>query len=364
MWASGMSPYAPERATLFAQYGLLHVYEVPAPFFYPPHSVFLLAPLGFLPPGGASMVFSFVNFIVLVASSMLAADIIRSAGAPGSRLSWASAHAIFLVAGWTATSIIFFHNIVTLIVYCGLLAMLRGAQTRRGTLVALGAFFALLSPQMSAAAAIALMMRRRSRSAMIAGFVLIGATSLIGLAPGGIFRSLEAMLANLSTYSSYPVNSNAYQSGVGFIMAALFGLSPGSGAALAGCVATLTLFALFGDRQGENEEARSVEFGAVAIVVGLFFLPSLSHYYVAAIPAVTLLVLTKGGWRWFAAPGALMLMLSLDLLSAPDGVPWLSGRETAAATDSIGVALLFAASLWRWTAGRPSAPRNRPAAIS
>lgn len=352
MWASGASPYAPERAALFAEYGLTHVYAAPAPFFYPPHAVVMLAPLGFLPPGVASAVFSLVNVGVLAAASVLAADTIRTAGAPGSRLSWASLHAIVLIAGWNATSIIFFHNIVTLIVYFGLLAMLHGAQTGRGALIAGGAFLALLSPQMSVAAALALLMRQQTRGAMIAGFALIGAASVVGLAPGGVFQSTAAMLQNLAAYSSFAANTHGAQSGVGFFLNAWFALSPGSAALLAACLVTLLALAAFGDRPGESDASRSLEFGIVAIVAGLFFLPSLSQYYVAAFPAAILLVLTKGGWRWPAAAGALILMRSLDLLNAPDGVPWLSGRETAAATDSFGVAILFAASAWFWASGR------------
>ncbi|MFN3958492.1 MAG: glycosyltransferase 87 family protein [Parvularculaceae bacterium] len=352
MWASGQSPYAAERAALFAQYGLPHVYAAPAPFFYPPHAVLALAPLGALSPGAASLLFSIINVCALIASSVLAADLVRSAGAPGSRLSWASLHAILLVAGWNATSIIFFHNILTLIVYLGLLAMLRGAQTGRAAYVVAGGFLALLSPQMSAAAALALLMRPRTRAPMLASFGLITVISVIGLQPGGILPSLKAMLSNLAAYSDFPANTHAAQSGVGFFLFGAFGLSPGTGALIAACTLALALFAALSDRAGETEAGRSVEFAILAIVTGLFFLPSLSQYYIAATPALFLLIRNKSGWRLVGFIGALMLMRSLDLLNGPAGIAWISGRETAAATDSIGVALLFAACVGSWASGR------------
>ena len=358
MWASGDSPYDPSRAKLFAEHGLAHAYAEPAPFFYPPHSIALFAPLGSLQPGAASIAFSLFNALAFAAASVLGADIVRSAGARGSRLAWTSIHAIVLAGGWTATAVIFFHNIATLAVYAGLLAMLRGVQTGRGAYIVAGGFFALISPQIAVPAILALLLVRSARRAAVLAICAVALGSVAGLAPGGLWSSLSLFLANIGDYATYPANSHARQSGAGFLALALTGVSLHSAGLLVACAASLAALAAMQTRAGESETGRALEFAILSIVAGQFFLPSLSHYYVVTTPALLFLARSEGAWRMLAAAGALLLMRSLDILGASQAVFGLDPERTPAASDSVGILLLFAASVGAWMRGR--APFSGP----
>lgn len=356
MWASGESPYAGARADLFVSHGLPYVYERPAPFFYPPHSILIFGPLGLLPPGAASVVFALASAAAFAAASLLAADLMRGAGVRASRLSLASLHAIVLAVGWNAIAIIFFHNIATIIVYLALLALLRGVQRGNAVLTAGGSLVALTAPQISIGAVLSLMLQRRTRGAFALAIAFVAVGSIVGLAPGGVIASLTSFFENLAAYSAYPANSHFDQSGAGYFAAALFGVSLSSGVLVAACAATLAAMNFFSDRPNESAADRALEFTIFAVVAGLFFLPSLRHYYIAVTPALYVVAAQKGGWRVLAIPAAFLLMRSLDLSVARDAMDlWPQGG--AALLDSIGIALLFAAVLWRWISGRRLAVR-------
>ncbi|MFN0023915.1 MAG: glycosyltransferase 87 family protein [Parvularculaceae bacterium] len=356
MWASGGSPYSLSRAALFADHGLPHVYAAPAPFFYPPHAIVLFGPFGFLSPGAASIAFALLSAAALAAASVLAADILRAAGATGSRLALASGHAIILIAGWNATAVIFFHNIATIDVYLALLAVLRGVQTRNGALIAAGSFFALMAPQISIGLVFALLLLRRARGAIVTGLAAVAVFSLAGLAPGGVSASLATFLDNLAAYSTYPANTPLTQSGAGFFAAAIFDQRFGTGILLACCAAAVAVFNLFGLRPGEREADRSIEFLILAIVAGMFFLPSLNHYYVVLTPALFVIVFKRGRWRMLAVPAALALMRSLDIVLAHQTIAPLHRGNYSGLLDSISILMLFLAFAWHWTSGRPLPP--------
>jgi hypothetical protein len=95
-----------------------------------------------------------------------------------------------------------------------------------------------------------------------------------------------------------------------------------------------------------------LEFVCLAIITGLFFLPSLNHYYIAATPAAVLLAAKRGGLRYFAVAAALLLMHSLNILDSLESFSFFQGRKCAAAFDSIGISLLFACFTVAWTSGR------------
>lgn len=355
-WALLTSPYADDRAMLFAQYGLPHLYDEPPPFFYPPHSVVLFGPLGALPPGTASIAMMALSLAALALSSVLAADLWRGAGLGGSRLAIASAHAVIVIACWNAGAVILFHNIATLIVYAALMAILRGAQISNQTLIATGVFTALISPQMSIAAVIALMMLPKARPGAALGLLAVALLSLIGLAPGGVIASLGGFLGNIAAYTHYPANSHFAQSGIGFFIANGLGVSLHSGVLLAACAVALISMRYFWTLSETRSAKDPVAFLCLAIAAGLFFLPSLNHYYIAVTPAVVLLALRPGLARWFALAAALLLMRSWDFRAAIEQFTALEGASINAAIDSIGISLLACAAAASWRPRERQAP--------
>lgn len=352
MWASLRCPYEDGRAAIFLQYGLPYLFDAPAPFFYPPHSIVIFGPLGFLSPGAASLAFSLLSVAALLTSSVLFADMMRMSGVFGSRLSLASAHAILLMAGWNAGPVIFFHNISTLIIYLAIILVVRGVQIQSKGFVAAGLFFALISPQMSVGIVISTLILRQTRHAAAMALAAVAIFSLSGLAPGGVISSFGKFLSNISAYSSYAANSPLHQSGAAFLVAVATGVSLGAGIMVAACAGVLFYLSLYSGRNGESDIERSIEFLLLSIVTGLFLLPSLNHYYIAVIPAIAFQLSRRSAAGPLVLLSALMLMRSLDIRDVLEFLSGYHGSSGTAATDSIAILLLFSTSVWAWVEGR------------
>lgn len=340
-WAMGRTPYSAEHSALFDQFGLIHTHAVAPPFFYPPHSILLFGPLGFMSPAAACFVFALVNLGALVVSSVLAADILRDVGVKASRLFIASLHAIAIVALWNAGVVIFAHNVATLIVYLAILLALRGAQTGAQAPIAAGVFFALISPQISAPFVLALLMLRETRAGAAVGGVAVGAFTLLGLAPGGFFDSTQGFFANLAVYSGYPENAHSNQSGLGFFVEKLFGFSLSTPTLLLLSAATLLAVR---SRLKPGDARAPFEFAGFALVVGLFFIPSLNHYYIVVTTMAAAYVARARLCSLFAVAALVIHMRAWDILAALDGLSWFHGRRNAATIDSIAVTLMLAAA--------------------
>ncbi len=347
LWAAGkawtlwQSPYGLGHAALFETYGLIHTHEAPPPFFYPPHSIALFAPLGLLAPGPASLVFALANVGALAGSSVLAADVLRHDGLKISRLALSSLHAIAIVVFWNAGCVIFAHNIATLFVYIGVLLVLRGAQTNSRAPIAAGVFLALISPQVSAIFAFSLLLLKQTRTAALAGGAAVAAFSLAGLAPGGVAQSLGAFFDNLSVYASYPENAHSNQSGAGFFIEKITGLSL-SAPLLLVCAAAAALWVR--SRLREAAPRAPFEFAAFALILGLFFLPSLNHYYVVLTPIAAGYVLKSKRMSLVAFAALAIHMRAWDLIAAFNFHVWFQDRNNSATFDSFAITLMLIAA--------------------
>ena len=376
LWAAGkawtlwQSPYGPGHAAIFEAYGLIHTHDVPPPFFYPPHSIALFAPLGLFPPAAASFIFAVLNVAALGVSSVLAANLLRHGGLQVSRLALASLHAIAIVVFWNAGCVIFAHNIATLFIYIGVLLALRGVQTKRSAPVAAGVFLALISPQIAAAFAFSLLLLKQTRPAAIAGGAMVAAFSLIGLAPGGVVASLGAFLENLSVYASYPENAHSNQSGVGFFIEKLTGLSLSAPLLLA-CAAGAVAFVR--SRLLESEARAPFEFAAFSLILGLFFMPSLNHYYVVLTPVAAGYVLKSARMSLVAFAALAIHMRAWDLIAAFNFHVWFQDRNNSATFDSLAILMMLTAAaalspslgiaaFWRRNSASGARPKPFPVA--
>lgn len=358
LWASLETPYGELNEAVFAEYGLAHRFVAAAPFFYPPHSVVLFAPLGLMDPGAASAAFAAVSAGALAQSSLLAADMLRDEGVRGSRLRLAALHALAVGAGWNAGVFVFQHLMTTPIVYLGVMLALRGTQKSRACMLAVGLFLALVSPQISLPLALSLLLFRRTRGAALSAGAAVAVFSVVGLAPDGVATSLGRFLHNVAVYASFPENGNLNQSGLGFFVEATTGIALRAPVLLAAALATLAVL-----RWRVAREVDAFRFACLALVTGLFFLSSLNHYYVVLTAAATLAILTDRSRvrRVCAALGLLLLMRSWDILALLSRLTWFEGRRNAATVDSIAIALIFAAALAAALSQREGSPQSRAA---
>jgi hypothetical protein len=367
LWAAGkawtlwQSPYGPGHAAIFDAYNLIHTHNAPPPFFYPPHSIALFAPLGLLPHGAASFVFAALNVAALALSSVIAADLLRHDGLKISRLALASLHAIAIVVFWNAGCVIFAHNIATLFIYIGVLLVLRGVQTDRQASIAGGVFLALISPQIAAVLAFSLLLLKQTRAGALAGGALVAAFSILGLAPGGVAASLGAFLENLSVYASYPENAHSNQSGVGFFVEKIAGPSLSAPLLLICAAATVLIVR---SRVREADARAPFEFAAFSLIVGLFFLPSLNHYYVVLTPIAAGYVMKSARMSLVAFAALAIHMRAWDLIAAFDFLFWFQDRNNSATFDSFAILMMLTAAAALSPSLRLSPSTRRNASIS
>lgn len=358
LWAAFETPYSSDYNAFMATTAALQYAGPPVQFFYPPNSILMTAPFGFLPYREATIVFGVANLLALALSSLLFALTLRKAGAARTILYPMLLHIGLIGAAWTAARPIFAYNAPMLIAYAALMLTIYGAAAQRLVPVTVGLIFILMKPQIGIPLCVACLFSPSLRPGAIAAIAATGVLSLIGLAPGGFIAPLQFFLENVAAYGEHAANQPDHTSGLGF---ALYGLGIDLSAfyylaaALAGAAIVSRLYAV------KMAAALDRDFALIAIgvVTASFFLPSHNNYYIALTPVFFWLakdarIAELALWL----PGAALMMRGWDIAFLFHEEGTHEFLFTISLTDTVGVSLVFLASILtlRRRAGARAAP--------
>ncbi len=358
MWMDWQSPYSPAYTDLVGSVPPLHSAQDIRPFFYPPNTILLFAPLGLFEYKEAWFLASAMNLSALGLSSVLFARLTRHLGFTDTVLFPALLHFSFICIGWSIGKILFIFAQPMPVIYLGFLLVVLGALEKRTIWTTAGLVLCLLKPNIGLPVAFACLLVRQSREAAVIAGATTGALSLVGLAPGGILSSLRGFFENLALYAHFPENFPSHMSGMNFIAYNVFGADISAFVWLGASIAVVAA-AWIADRHSTFDHHQNTDLVIFAMTTALFFLPGHNNYF---IPATALIVwLARKPDHFFVAALAGFVLITqafgathaLHQSGVDDPVTYLAAMTTA------GISLIFATHLSRrfeWS--RPALKRS------
>lgn len=344
MWAQFQSPYSAEYSAFLNEQSILQYEGASVPYFYPPNSILMVAPLGLLSLQSASVAFTLANLAALIASSLLFARITKLIGVSIDLAYPFLLHLGLISAGWYAGKIIFAYNAPMLITYLGVIMVLYSILSQRSWYLIIGLVIVLIKPQIGIALLIQCLLSPSLRRSAFFAVGITGLASIIGLLPGGVIQSLQNFFGNLSVYSGFYANLTEHTSGLGFAIYVFTGHDLSAFLLLSLMIGFILSYIFWLTRKNPASPERDFAFAAFTIAVACVFLPSHNNYLIVFMPVLLWLTRDARPFELFLwIPAIALIMRGWDIAQLATSIEGHSFLFFISTTDTVATFAIFVA---------------------
>lgn len=343
LWNAGISPYGPDLLALGA-------IEFPNdrinPFFYPPNWRAIAGGVALATPKQAETLWAAASAGALMLASWQLALLSQRFAASQSAPRMFAIYFFLIACVAHGGEIAILIGQPTPFILVALTTLLFSIDRSDAWLATIAMTALFLKPQLSIPIAAAAMFVPLLRTPTIIAGGITGLLALFGLGLQASTETFFAFLSNLETYKIFPENWPIHMSGPNFLLALVDADAINAFALLGACIVLAIGGAVFLLRQRIELQQRDNALALLlyASLCAAFLMPTHNSDFLAAMPAILLVMRCSGIARILLLLGLFLLMRSMSLSVLTEGIIFVEKTSMVGLLDTIGSGMLFIAA--------------------